>query len=158
MKYNDLNITQDKKPTRAGRGIAAGRGKTAGRGTKGQSARSGGKVRPGFEGGQNPLYARLPKLKGFRSHKQPAQVVYTEQLNQFNGKTVDNAALFSANLIEDAFYAVKIVRKGELKSSVTVTVAKASAGAVEEITKQGGSFTETAVPQKPAQKKAKQQD
>lgn len=86
MKYGDLSISSDKKSKRVGRGISAGRGKTAGRGTKGQSSRSGGRVRPGFEGGQNPLYLRLPKLPGFKSHRPKAENVYTGQINELSEK------------------------------------------------------------------------
>ena len=69
MKYNELVLKSHKNPVRAGRGIAGGRGKTAGRGTKGQGSRKSGCVRPGFEGGQMPLYMRIPKLRGFTSHR-----------------------------------------------------------------------------------------
>ncbi len=70
MKFNELNMTAKKSKKRVGRGIAAGHGKTAGRGTKGQNARTGG-VRPGFEGGQNPLMQRFPKLRGFTISHRP---------------------------------------------------------------------------------------
>jgi large subunit ribosomal protein L15 len=86
MKYNELNIEANKSKTRVGRGIAAGKGKTAGRGTKGQHSRTGSTRRPGFEGGQNPLMQRLPKLRGFKSFKVPAETIYTGQLEQFGGK------------------------------------------------------------------------
>ncbi len=81
MKFHELETTAHKSGRRVGRGIAAGRGKTAGRGTKGQKARTGSGRRPGFEGGQNPLMQRLPKLRGFRSNRVPAENVYTGQLN-----------------------------------------------------------------------------
>jgi len=69
MKYNELNISKDKNARRVGRGISAGRGKTAGRGTKGQKARAGSRRKPGFEGGQNPLMNRIPKLRGFKQFR-----------------------------------------------------------------------------------------
>src|ERR1700733_9467539 len=99
MKYNDLQISKNKSPKRVGRGIAAGQGKTAGRGTKGQMSRTGSKKRPGFEGGQNPLMQRLPKLHGFHSYKVPAEQVYTGQLDTFGAKTVDSFSLAEAGLV-----------------------------------------------------------
>src|SRR3954470_7750609 len=99
MKFNDLQVRKVRSPKRVGRGIAAGQGKTAGRGTKGQKARTGSSARPGFEGGQNPLMQRLPKLPGFRSHHVKAEIVYTRQLDQFASKIVDNSSLTEAGLI-----------------------------------------------------------
>ncbi len=90
MKYNELQTSKPKSARRLGRGISAGQGKTAGRGTKGQRSRTGSKRRPGFEGGQNPLMQRLPKLPGFRSIRPKSELVYTGQLNQFSGQTADN--------------------------------------------------------------------
>jgi large subunit ribosomal protein L15 len=74
MKYNELILDRNKSKRRVGRGISAGQGKTAGRGTKGQGARKSGGVRPGFEGGQMPLYMRVPKLRGFKSKRTAAEV------------------------------------------------------------------------------------
>src|SRR5262245_3413345 len=99
MKYNELTISKNKSGKRVGRGIAAGQGKTAGRGTKGQMARTGSHKRPGFEGGQNPLMQRLPKLPGFKSKRERAEVVYSGQLEAFGGKTVDSTVLAEAGLI-----------------------------------------------------------
>ena len=82
-----------------GRGIAAGQGKTAGRGTKGQNARTGKKLRAMFQGGQRPLAQAVPKARGFKSLRTPAQVVYLDHLNVFDGKTVDNALLFTEGYI-----------------------------------------------------------
>ena len=89
MKYNELQITANKDKKRVGRGIAAGQGKTAGRGTKGQRSRTGSGRKPGFEGGQNPLMQRLPKMRGFRSFRTAASNVYTDQLEALGAK-VDN--------------------------------------------------------------------
>ena len=143
MKYNELELTKQKKPKRVGRGIAAGQGKTAGRGTKGQNARTGHSHRAGFEGGQTPLMQRQPKLRGFRSIRPKAENVYTGQLNDFNGKTADNFTLFEAGLVSSPYVKVKIVVKGELTAKVSVNVQAASEGAVNSITKAGGSFTIT---------------
>src|SRR5260370_5435883 len=106
MKFNELQTPKRKVAKRVGRGIAAGQGKTAGRGTKGQMSRTGSSRRPGFEGGQNPLMQRLPKLPGFRSFAVKVEVVYTGQLDAFAGKTVDANALAAAGLISNAFVKV----------------------------------------------------
>src|SRR5215467_13093361 len=122
MKFNELNVTKHKAAQRVGRGIAAGQGKTAGRGTKGQMARTGSHKRPGFEGGQNPLMQRLPKLPGFTSHRPKAEVVYTGQLDAFAGKTADAAAFAGAGLITNAFVKVKVITKSDVTKKVTVKV------------------------------------
>src|SRR6266545_7480509 len=109
MKFNELQVEKNKLPKRVGRGIAAGQGKTAGRGTKGQMSRTGSRKRPGFEGGQNPLMQRLPKLRGFMSRAPRAEVVYTGQLDAFAGKTVDAEALAKAGLITRPYVKVKVV-------------------------------------------------
>src|SRR4051812_4429943 len=114
MKINELQVIKKKSAKRVGRGIAAGQGKTAGRGTKGQLARTGSSKRPGFEGGQNPLMQRLPKLPGFTSHRTKAEVVYTGHLDAFAGKTADAEALAQAGLISNAFVKVKVISNGEV--------------------------------------------
>ncbi len=139
MKYNELSVSSHKSKRRVGRGIAAGQGKTAGRGTKGQSSRSGGRVRPGFEGGQNPLMQRLPKLPGFRSIRPKAENVYTGQLNQFSG-TVDNFKLADAGLITSPYVKVKLILKGDVTKKVAVKLQAASASAIAAVKKAGGSF------------------
>lgn len=140
MKYNELNVDSKKAPKRVGRGISAGQGKTAGRGTKGQMSRTGASRRPGFEGGQNPLMQRLPKLPGFRSHKLKAEVVYTGELDQFAGKTIDNAVLAEAGLVTNAFVRVKLLSKGEVSKKLDVKLQSASTAAIEAIQKAGGTF------------------
>lgn len=140
MKYNELNISRQKKPKRVGRGIAAGQGKTAGRGTKGQKSRTGYTQRPGFEGGQNPLMQRLPKLHGHKALKPKAEVIYTAQLNQFNGKTVDTAFLAAQKLVSSPNVRVKLIVKGEVTKSVAVKLPAASKSAIELIENAGGSF------------------
>src|SRR6185312_1859065 len=109
MKYHDLTSAHKSSPKRVGRGIAAGQGKTAGRGTKGQRARTGSSRKPGFEGGQNPLMQRLPKLRGFKSHKPVVENVYTGQLNDLKAKTVDNATLAEAGLVSNPHTKVKLI-------------------------------------------------
>lgn len=140
MKFNELPTTKKKSKTRVGRGISAGKGKTAGRGTKGQSSRSGGKVRPGFEGGQNPVYMKIPKLPGFRSIRSKAENVYTNQLNDLTGPTVDNFTLFNENLISSPYVKVKLITKGDLKKKLNIKLQSASKSAIEQIQKAGGKF------------------
>lgn len=140
MKYNDLNIQSNKSARRVGRGISAGRGKTAGKGTKGQKARTGNGRNPGFEGGQNPLMQRLPKLSGFRSIRVKPENVNTEQLNNLTG-TVDNFSLFDAGLISSPYVKVKVISKGNLTKKLSVKLQGASQSAIESIQKAGGSFS-----------------
>ncbi len=105
MKFNELKTVNQKKSTRVGRGISAGKGKTAGRGTKGQNSRTGGGVRLGFEGGQNPLMQRMPKLPGFRSIHVKAENVYTNQLDDL-GVDITNAILAEKGIVSDEFVKV----------------------------------------------------
>ena len=125
---------------RKGRGAGSGNGKTAGKGHKGQNARSGGGVRPGFEGGQLPLYRKLPKrgFNNFRFGKKYA-VVNVETLNKFdNGEVVDSAALLSQGIINSVYDGVKILGEGELTKKLTVKAAVFSASAKEKIEAAGG--------------------
>jgi large subunit ribosomal protein L15 len=150
MKYHDLKLTRYKNKKRVGRGISSGQGMTAGRGTKGQNSRTGGGTRPGFEGGQTPLSQRMPKLRSIakgslsRSAKNPKMpVIYTGQLNGFANKTADNTSLFKAGLIATQYSEVKVICNGKLTVKVDVKLQSASKGAIEAITKAGGSFTKT---------------
>ncbi|HSX16547.1 MAG TPA: 50S ribosomal protein L15 [Patescibacteria group bacterium] len=140
MKIHELNVIKKKSAKRVGRGIAAGQGKTAGRGTKGQMSRTGSSKRPGFEGGQNPLMQRLPKLPGFHSHKARAQVVYTKDLDAFAGKTANAVAFAKAGLITSEYVIVKIITKGEVTKKVTVQAQGISASALAAVQKAGGDF------------------
>ncbi len=148
MKFHELYMQKKQSKNRVGRGISAGQGKTAGRGTKGQKARTGKKIRAGFEGGQNPLVARIPKLKGFKSHRAKAQIVYTENLQFVSGKTIDNFSLTESGLIANPYHAVKIITRGEVKKPFAVKVQGASKSAIELIEKAGGSFETTDVPKR----------
>ena len=125
---------------RLGRGIGSGLGKTAGKGTKGQNARSGGGVRPGFEGGQLPLFQRLPK-RGFKSlNRVEYTIVNVEQLNQFRaGSVVDVEKLIEAGLVKDAVNGVKILGNGKLEKKLTVKANKFSESAKQAIEAAGGS-------------------
>jgi large subunit ribosomal protein L15 len=141
MKYNELQTTKKKNPRRVGRGIAAGRGKTAGRGTKGQGSRKSGGVRPGFEGGQIPLYMRLPKLRGFKSHHVAATTVYTSQLSDIKDPMIDNESLVKAGLVSSPYETVKVLFKGEITNKKEVRLQAASQKAQEAIEAAGGNFT-----------------
>ena len=149
MKYHELTTEPTQNKRRVGRGIAAGQGKTSGRGTKGQGARTGYSKKPGFEGGQNPLMQRMPKLSGFRSRKPKAEVVYTGQLDTLAAKTIDNDALAAAGLVSSAYVKVKVVLKGDVTKKVSVKLQAASAGASAAIQKAGGTFEQATVQARP---------
>lgn len=155
MKFNELNVSRSKPARRAGRGISAGRGKTAGRGTKGQRSRTGSGKKPGFEGGQNPLLQKIPKLPGFRSIRPKAENIKTGQLEQFAGKTVDNFVLFDAGLVTSPYSKVKLIKKGALGKKVTVKLQGASEGSIALVQKAGGSFTQIPqVKRQPSEKRS----
>jgi large subunit ribosomal protein L15 len=139
MKYNELILSRQKDARRSGRGISGGRGKTAGRGTKGQGSRKS-PVRDGFEGGQNPLYARLPKLRGFKSHRRVAEVIYTAQLDAVKAVKVDNKAVYEAGLVSSPNVAVKVILKGEVATKKDIHLQSASKNAIKSVEKAGGSF------------------
>lgn len=154
MKFNELQVTAHKNKKRVGRGIAAGQGKTAGRGTKGQNARTGKKLRAMFQGGQRPLAQAVPKARGFKSLRTPAQVVYLDHLNAFDGKVVDNGLLFEEGYIATPFHTVKVIARGELTAKVDLKVQAVSASVKEALEKAGGSFEKVAVPLPKSQKEA----
>lgn len=150
MKYNELSVNKNTRPSRKGRGIAAGQGRTAGRGTKGQKARTGHHKMPaGFMGGQRAIMQAVPKLKGFKSFHPKAEVVYTDRLNDLSGK-VDNFTLAEAMLISSPFVKVKVLLRGEVTAKIELSTQFASQGAEMAIRKAGGSFTKVAVPQRTA--------
>ena len=148
MKYHELSSVKKKSPKRVGRGIAAGQGKTAGRGTKGQGSRTGWSKRPGFEGGQNPLMQRMPKLRGFRSFAVKAENVYTDQLAALGAK-VTNESVAAKGLVSSPYVRVKLLYRGDVSKKVVVELQGASAKALEAIQTAGGSFTETPRPKRP---------
>lgn len=127
------------KPKRLGRGIGSGTGKTAGKGHKGQKARSGGGVRVGFEGGQNPLYRRLPK-RGFKNfNRKEFAVVNLSDLSAFAaGTEIDSVTLFEAGIVKNAKDGIKILGNGEITVQLTVKANKFSQSAVEKIEAAGG--------------------
>jgi len=146
MKLNEMNGIGNAKPFRKGRGHSSGNGKTAGRGHKGQNSRSGGGVRLGIEGGQMPLYRRLPK-RGFNNKRFAEQYIELNvgDLNNFaDGTIVDaellsNTGLLSIPKVNDG---VKILGDGELTKKLTVKAVAFTASAKEKIEKAGGSALE----------------
>ena len=155
MKYNDLKVEKNTRPSRKGRGISAGQGKTAGRGTKGQKSRTGHRKMPaGFMGGQRAIMQAVPKLKGFKSIHPKAEVVYTDRLNELKGK-VDNFKLAEAQMISSPFAKVKVITRGELTSKIDLETQFASKSAVEAIKKAGGSFKKVAILKRPEKKAEK---
>jgi large subunit ribosomal protein L15 len=154
MKYNELTLTRQKQRSQVGRGISAGRGKTAGRGTKGQGARKS-PVKAGFEGGQMPLYMRLPKLRGFKSHRRQVEQVYTGQLEQIKKSVIDTNALYEAGLISNPYVKVKLILKGDLTSKKEVKLQSASQNSIAAVEKAGGSFAQVAQLPRPAKKSQK---
>ena len=141
MKLHELTpaagSNQDAK--RKGRGAGSGNGKTAGKGHKGQNARSGGGVRPGFEGGQMPLQRRVPK-RGFNNiFATRYSIVNVADLNKFeDGAVVDAEALVKAGVVRKELDGIKILGNGELTKKLTVKAAAFSARAKEKIEKAGG--------------------
>lgn len=146
MKLHDLRPPKgaNKKKKRVGRGTASGHGKSAGRGTKGQNARTGGGVRPYFEGGQLPLVRRLPHKRGFTNiFKVQYSIVNLDRLAEFApGSAVDPEALAEAGIIKSAREPVKILGRGELTCALTVAAHKFSASAKQKIEAAGGTVVE----------------
>jgi large subunit ribosomal protein L15 len=163
MKIHELNVTPTTDRKRVGRGIGSGTGKTAGRGTKGQNARTGGGVRPGFEGGQNPLAKRLPKKRGFSAvNRLEYQIVNLSSLSRLGSATVvDASVLKGAGLISSATRPVKLLANGETSAKLTLKVNAASASAKAAIEKAGGTVEIVPLPKvaskKPTRVKTEEQ-
>ena len=144
MKLHELKPAEGsaKAAWRKGRGAGSGNGKTAGKGHKGQNARSGGGVRPGFEGGQLPLYRKLPK-RGFNNARfaKVYAIVNVEALNVFeDGAVVDLDALLAKKIVRKANDGLKVLGNGELTKKVTVKATVFSATAKEKIEAAGGKI------------------
>jgi large subunit ribosomal protein L15 len=142
MKLHELSPNEGSKFTRkrVGRGAGSGLGKTSGRGHKGQNARSGGGVRPGFEGGQNPLYRRVPK-RGFNNDRFATvfAIVNLDQLSRFEaGTEVTPELLLNEGILKNPKDGIKILGNGELSVQLTVKAHKFSQSAVEKIQAAGG--------------------
>lgn len=144
MRLNTLSPAPGriKEGKRVGRGIGSGLGKTAGRGHKGQKARSGGSVRPGFEGGQMPLQKRLPKY-GFTSRiSRITAEIRLSELNSISGDVVDIESLRAAGLINGSIRRAKVFLSGELTKAVTVKGLRVTKGAQAAIEAAGGKVEE----------------
>ncbi len=143
MKLHEIKPVEGARhyKKRVGRGTGSGMGKTATRGHKGQNARSGGGVRPGFEGGQTPLFKRLPK-RGFTNvNRVEYAVVNVSDLNCFEaGSVVDLQALKAKGLVKKVYEGVKVLGNGELNVALTVKVTKCSEVAKEKISAAGGTI------------------
>lgn len=156
MKLNELRDNEGARPKfkRIGRGIGSGKGKTSGRGVKGQKARTGVSLN-GFEGGQLPIYRRMPKrgfVNIFRVHYAILNLGTLDAAIEDGrlpaGQPIDEAALKAAGLVRSAakYAGIRLLAKGEIKRSVTITVSGASAAAVAAIEAAGGAVTVTAAP------------
>ena len=144
MKVNELKPAEGSvsKSKRLGRGIGSGLGKTSGKGHKGQNARSGGGVRPGFEGGQMPLIRQLPKIGFTNNFRKVYTTINVGELEVFdNGTTVTAELLKSKNIISKIeHYGVKVLGNGNLTKKLNVQAAKFTDGAAKKITAAGGTI------------------
>lgn len=142
MRLHDLKPAkgQTKSKKRVGRGPGSGLGTTAGRGMNGQNSRSGGGVRPGFEGGQMPLFRRIPK-RGFKNYfKKDWVIVNVSDLNRFeNGTEITPELLLESGLIKKTGYGVKVLGDGELEKKLVVKANKFTQSAIDKIRAAGGS-------------------
>ncbi|UCD33087.1 MAG: 50S ribosomal protein L15 [Desulfobacterales bacterium] len=143
MKLNDLSPPKgSRRPRkRLGRGVGSGKGKTAGRGTKGHNSRSGGGVRPGFEGGQMPLHRRLPK-RGFTNiFKKKISIINIRDLAKFeSGSIVDEVALVRMGLVKSRRDGIKLLGQGDIDIPLTIKVNQVSKAAEEKIISAGGKI------------------
>jgi len=147
MSLNELSpaIGAKKNRKRLGRGMASGTGKTSGKGAKGQKARSGGGVRPGYEGGQMPIHRRLPK-RGFTNiFKKEIAVVNLGELADFEaGSVVDETILIQRGIVKGKFDAIKVLGNGEITASITLKIGHISTNAKAKIEAAGGTVEVTA--------------
>jgi large subunit ribosomal protein L15 len=143
MKLSELSPSKgSRKPRkRIGRGVGSGTGTTAGRGYNGHNSRSGGGVRPGFEGGQMPLHRRLPK-RGFTNiFKKQYAIINLSDLSRFeSGAVVDPAALLRERLIKGRYDGIKLLGSGEIKQPLTLKINKVSKQAKEKVEAAGGTI------------------
>lgn len=145
MKLHELKPAKGsvKARKRLGRGVGSGTGKTAGRGTKGHNSRSGGGVRPGYEGGQMPLHRRLPKSGFTNIFKKQMAVINIRDLERFDaGDVVDEAALVKNGLVKGRRDGIKLLGQGEINNALTVKINAISRSAKEKIEAAGGSVEE----------------
>ena len=143
MKLNELLPPDGSRGTRkrVGRGVGSGQGKTAGRGSKGHNSRSGGGVRPGFEGGQMPLHRRLPKGGFTNIFKKKIAVINIRDLARFeSGSIVDETSLLRAGLVKGRRDGIKLLGQGEIAIPLTIKVNEVSKNAKEKIIAAGGNI------------------
>ena len=157
MHLNTLSPAEGstQSPKRVGRGIGSGWGKTCGTGHNGQKSRSGGTVRPGFEGGQMPLQRRLPKFGFISSIGRLNCEVRTSELNALEGNVVSIETLRAANLINGGIKRVKIMLSGDVTKAVTVEGLRVTKGARQAIEAAGGKVIDPVVPEYAGKKKTK---
>jgi len=156
MKFHELQVAGKKSTKRVGRGIAAGGGKTAGRGTKGQKARTGKKIKLGFEGGQTKLSSRLPKKRGFTARNQTIyRIINLDDLAQITGTTVNHESLLKAGMIRNQSEMVKLLGDGEVSKALTVELNAVSKSAIDQITKAGGTVNSSLHTPRPTAKRSK---
>ena len=140
MKMNELKTAEGakKKRVRVGRGTSSGHGKTSGRGNKGQNSRQGGGVRPGFEGGQTPIYRRLPKEQGFKNlmFKKHYAIINLRDMGDFKDVVNKKALVEAGKMREDEL--LKVLGDGNLSKPLTIEADHFSASALEKIKKAGG--------------------
>ena len=142
MKMHELGPAYGATTKRkiVGRGIGSGTGKTAGKGHKGQKARTGGKIRRGFEGGQTPLYRRIPK-RGFNNHFAKEYAIVNIDLEVFDNDTVvDSKVLIEKGLVNKELDGIKVLGNGKLTKKLTVVATKFSKSAIEKIQAVGGKI------------------
>ncbi|MFY9942771.1 MAG: 50S ribosomal protein L15 [Desulfobacterales bacterium] len=141
MKLSELSPAEGSRKARKrlGRGVGSGTGKTAGRGTKGQNSRSGGGVRPGFEGGQMPIHRRLPKSGFTNIFKKNFAVINVRDLAKFeSGSVVDEVAVYKSGLVKGKSDGIKLLGVGEIDFPLTIKLSKVSQSATDKITAAGG--------------------
>ena len=146
MRLNELAPSEGSRSSRKrkGRGVGSGLGKTAGRGSKGHRSRSGGGVRPGFEGGQMPIHRRLPK-RGFTNiFKKTILIINIRDLQRFeSGETVDSETLLKTGMVKGQYDGIKLLGQGDIDFPLTVKVNAASKSAMEKIKAAGGNVEVT---------------
>jgi len=143
MKLNELSPPNgSRRPRkRLGRGVGSGNGKTAGRGTKGYNSRSGGGVRPGFEGGQMPIHRRLPKSGFTNIFKKNISIINLRDLTKFeSGSTIDEAELFRHGIIKGRNDGIKLLGQGDIKYPLTIRINCVSENARKKIEDAGGKI------------------
>lgn len=153
MKLHELSPAKGsrKKKKRVGRGVGSGSGKTAGRGTKGFNSRSGGGVRPGYEGGQMPIHRRLPKRGFVNIFRKKIVIVNIKDLGRFeNGTLVDETLLRQTGLVKGRFDGIKLLSNGDIQYPLTIKLDFASKGAISKIEAAGGKIEPVQQPVKEA--------